>query len=349
MWWWVLAAGLRALRFRARCGRGVAHADVARSGARAPRGREEERGDTGQDRVRSAALSERRVSHGDVRAERLGDPRGVPRRASVRGYLGHAGVVRVHAPVLRVRGGDGQDVRGPARRSRRARALTDRVVPGPCARRADADPDRAGQRAPPRQGAEAGTVRLRGGDPLDGRGRLRGRLDRRGREGADPFDLRVRRHDRARGHGASPGHRRHRGRQDASRRPGPRALARILSDPRLPRVARRREGRRFRQGRPESLASGEEGHAALRDHQAGSLRAGDQASRRALEGDAAREVPSSPRLRRARLGHGDRVARGSARGAGRERSPTSTTARNPRCWSSATAPTACPGRPRSTT
>ena len=57
--------------------------------------------------------------------------------------------------------------------------------------------DRPRERPAARQGSEAGAVRLRGGDPLDGRGGSRGGVDRGGREGADPLDLRVRGHDRA--------------------------------------------------------------------------------------------------------------------------------------------------------
>ena len=83
-WWWVLAVALVPLRIRARRGRGVAHPDVARSRAGPPGGGPSERGDARQDRVRSAAVPERRLPHGDVRAERLGDPRRVPRRARVR-------------------------------------------------------------------------------------------------------------------------------------------------------------------------------------------------------------------------------------------------------------------------
>ena len=121
----------RALRVGARRRRGVAHADVARSRAGARGGRPPERGDARQDRVRSAALPERRLPLGDVRAERLGDPRGDPRGARVREHVGHARVVRVHAAVLRVRRGDGEDVRGPAHGPRGPRALAARVVPRP--------------------------------------------------------------------------------------------------------------------------------------------------------------------------------------------------------------------------
>ena len=61
----------------------------------------------------------------------------------VRGSGRHAGLRRVHAAVLRPRGGDEQDLRRPAFGPRRARGRTARVVPRPAARRADAGPDRA--------------------------------------------------------------------------------------------------------------------------------------------------------------------------------------------------------------
>ena len=56
--------------------------------------------------------------------------------------------------------------------------------------------DRRGQRRAPRQGAEAGAVRHRGGSPHDGRRRGQRGLDRDRGAPAHPLDLRVRRHRR---------------------------------------------------------------------------------------------------------------------------------------------------------
>ena len=78
----------------------------------------------------------------------------------------------VHAAVLRLRRGDVQDVRRPAQRPRRAGAVALRVLPRTAVRLADPRPDRAGQRAASGQGPQGRAVRLRGGHPLDGGGRL---------------------------------------------------------------------------------------------------------------------------------------------------------------------------------
>ena len=86
-----------------------------------------ERRDAREDRVGPAAVPELGLPHGAVRRRtaRRSSSRSSP-SASSASIVGHARVVRVHAPVLRVRRGDGEDVRGPAHRPRRARALADR-------------------------------------------------------------------------------------------------------------------------------------------------------------------------------------------------------------------------------
>ena len=143
-------------------------------------------------------------------------------------------------PAVRLRGGDAEDVRDPADRSRRPDDGADPRVPHAADRAARQGTAAARQRDHAGQGAEAGPVRHRAGAPRLGGGRVRGGRDRGRGEGPDPLHLRVRRHDRARGDGAAARHRRDRGRQVAPRRPGARAGARLLADPRLPRGPGRR-------------------------------------------------------------------------------------------------------------
>ena len=169
----------------------------------------------------------------------------------------------------------------------------------------------------PGPGLEAGAVRLREEIRVDGPGRQRGGLDRGRGEGADPLHLRVRRHDRARGDGAAPRHRRDGGRQDAPRRPGARAGARLLPRARVSRGPGRRGGHDLREGRPEGAAPGQARLAPERDRARAALHPRDEEGRRAPARDAAGQVPHRAGDRRVRIGLGARHARGPAGGARR--------------------------------